>query len=141
MVDKERIRQKIQFIREGLRKLEVIKGYDYRQFQTEPFVADACLRNMQVVIEALIDIGNHLVARKGYGLPKTYGDVIRLLVNHGILEKNKENTYIQMVKFRNRIVHIYDDVSMEEVYHVLQDNLPDFEAFVTSILRHVYNCE
>ncbi len=97
----------------------MIREYGYEEFVREPFVADACLRNFQVAIEALIDIGSHIVARNNLGLPKTYVDVIRLLVDNGILEKDKQENYVNMAKFRNRIVHMYDDVSMKETFLVI----------------------
>lgn len=138
MIDQDRIRQKIQVAQDGLRKLEMIKRYSYEEFVRVPFVADACLRNLQVTIEALVDIGSHIVARHGYGLPKTYQDVIKALVINGVLEAKHQDNYVNMVKFRNRIVHMYDDVNMEEVYAVVQNNLPDFRTFITSIIKKYF---
>lgn len=138
MIDQDRIRQKIQVAQDGLKKLEVIREYSYEDFVRVPYVADACLRNLQVTIEALVDIGSHIVARHGYGLPKTYQDVIKLLVLNGVLEVKLQENYVNMVKFRNRIVHMYDDVSMEEVYAVVQDNLHDLRTFITSIIEKYF---
>lgn len=139
MVDQAKIRQKIHFIRVSLDKLERIREYSFEEFHTEPFVADACLRNMQIVIEALLDIGNHIIARQALGLPKTYGDVIRILVEHGILEVEREEAYVRQARFRDRIVHIYDDVSMEEAYDILQTKLEDVREFVTAIVRFAFS--
>ncbi|WP_264357896.1 DUF86 domain-containing protein [Carboxydothermus hydrogenoformans] len=38
-----------------------------------------------------------------------------------------------MAKFRNRIVHFYDEVDDIEVYRILQSNLGDFDSFILQI--------
>lgn len=41
-----------------------------------------------------------------------------------------------MAKFRNRIVHMYFNVSDEMIYEITQNNLEDFEAFIKTIVRN-----
>ncbi len=57
------------------------------------FVADASLRNLQIIIEALIDVGGHIVACQNLGLPKTYADVIKLMVQAGIIPEGNEKNF------------------------------------------------
>jgi uncharacterized protein YutE (UPF0331/DUF86 family) len=38
-----------------------------------------------------------------------------------------------MAKFRNRIVHIYNEVDPEEIYKIVQNNLEDFVMFLKEI--------
>lgn len=40
-----------------------------------------------------------------------------------------------MVKFRNRVVHLYFKVDDEMIYKILQDNLEDFEVFIKDIIK------
>lgn len=42
-----------------------------------------------------------------------------------------------MAKFRNRIVHMYFDVSDEMIYEITQNNLEDFEAFIKNIVKNI----
>ncbi|MCK6624785.1 MAG: DUF86 domain-containing protein [Anaerolineae bacterium] len=44
-------------------------------------------------------------------------------------------TLRQMVSFRNRVVHVYWDVDDSLLYDILQQNLHDFETFVSYILN------
>lgn len=135
MVDKEKLRQKTHFIRKELKKLEVLKKLTYKKFAQEPLYLDASLHILQVAIEAMIDICNHIAAREGLGIPKDYRDGFKILTDHKILEPEMLDTYIKMTKFRNRIVHIYDEVKTEEVYEIIQKNLSDFERFIASIVK------
>lgn len=135
MVDKDKIRQKIHYIRQELKKLQTSRNLSFDDFIGKPFYVDATLRQLQVAIEAMIDISSHIVAREGWGLLKAYGDGFRSLTEHNILERQMLDTYLKMVKFRNRIVHLYDEINAEEVYRILQENLDDFERFISSILK------
>jgi len=42
-----------------------------------------------------------------------------------------------MVSFRNRVVHLYWEVDDNTMYRILQDNLGDFENYITYILDFV----
>ena len=139
MVDKEKIRQKIDFIHQELKKLKQLKNLTDEEFKQGPFYFDAALRILQVAIEAMIDICNHIVAREGLGIPQNYRDGFKILADQQILEPEMLDTYIKMTKFRNRIVHIYDEVKKEEVYRIIQTNLPDFERFVASIVKSYFH--
>ncbi len=39
-----------------------------------------------------------------------------------------------MVRFHNRVVHLYWDVDDATVYRILQENLNDFETFIGYVL-------
>ena len=44
------------------------------------------------------------------------------------------DTYFLMAKFWNRIVHMYFNINDEMIYDITQNNLEDFERFISNIL-------
>jgi uncharacterized protein YutE (UPF0331/DUF86 family) len=44
-----------------------------------------------------------------------------------------------MVSFRNRVVHLYWDIDDTTIYRIVQENLDDFETYITHILEFVQN--
>ena len=44
-----------------------------------------------------------------------------------------------MVKFRNRAVHLYDQIDDAEVYRILQENIDDFDKFIIAIIKYTYS--
>ncbi|WP_335617779.1 HepT-like ribonuclease domain-containing protein [Clostridium pasteurianum] len=42
-----------------------------------------------------------------------------------------------MDKFRNRIAHMYFNVSDEMIYEINQNNLEDFEVFINNIVKNI----
>lgn len=134
MVNPDKIRDKIQFMQSNLEKLRQIQKRSLIEFLQDPFMLDAATRLLQISVEAVLDISQHIVSRKHLGTPKTYRESVELLAKSGILpEKNLPNL-INMIKFRNRAVHLYDNISGEEIYKIIKYYLANFEDFIGSIV-------
>lgn len=88
--DRQKLREKIQFIRDTLRQLEGIRDDGRDAFLAGKVPQYAAVRCIQVAVEAVLDSANHIIAREGLGLPKTYAGSVRLLVEAGILPPDKK---------------------------------------------------
>lgn len=62
-----------------------------------------------------------------------------LLIDAGILPSDKRSAFEQMVKLRNRIVHLYEEVDPQFVFSILVGELDDFEAFISAIVKSCYS--
>ncbi|MDK2816307.1 MAG: hypothetical protein PWR22_936 [Moorella sp. (in: firmicutes)] len=134
-VDREKIRQKLQFMRQELRELKKFQGMDISQFQSNSLYEAAATRMLQVTIEAMLDICAHLISREGWGLPKSYVETVELAVHNGLIPPEMEDTYKAMARFRNRVVHLYDEVNAAEIWNVIQNHLDDFRPFIAAVIR------
>lgn len=47
--------------------------------------------------------------------------------------------FLTMVNFRNRAVHLYDEISDEEIYNIIQNHLSDFEGFIAHIVNAFFS--
>lgn len=138
MVDKDIIQRKLSFIDLKLGNLEMLRLMDRQDFLASFQAVDAAKYNLQVCIEALIDVSNHVVARERWGIPSTSAEAIKLMIQHGVLDKDKELSLVQMVKFRNRIVHLYQEVEDSEIYRILQENLDDIKGFIQAVISKFF---
>ncbi len=43
-----------------------------------------------------------------------------------------------MARFRNRIVHVYWDIDLNDIYEILEDDLEDFNRFVKEITAQFF---
>ncbi len=86
----------------------------------------AAIRMLQITIEATLDICAHAIAREGLGMPKNYAEVVEIAAQEGIIPLEMKDTYKKMARFRNRVVHLYDDVNPEEVLDIINSRLNDF---------------
>jgi len=132
-IDKKRVLEKIRIIQECLNKLRTLSQLSVAEFTSDFKNFDSAKYNLQVTIEAMIDIGNHIISRKGLGAPKTYRDTFEALHKGNIIPREDLATYKLMVRFRNRIVHFYDEIDDREVYKILQNNLGDFSSFIEHV--------
>lgn len=136
--DSEKLLRKREVIRKSLRGLEGIRAGGREAFLADPILQDAALRRLQVAIEAMIDAAYHIVAREELGVPRKYKESIEILIEHGILPAEHKKTFTEMVRFRNRIVHLYDSVEPEEVADILDNHLGDFEIFLKALAQRYF---
>jgi uncharacterized protein YutE (UPF0331/DUF86 family) len=81
----------------------------------------------------MIDIANHVIAREGLGVPRAYADSMEILIRDGVLPTDHRDSLVAMVRFRNRVVHLYDEVDAEEIWAIIDHDLGDFETFMAAI--------
>jgi uncharacterized protein YutE (UPF0331/DUF86 family) len=46
-----------------------------------------------------------------------------------------------MVSFRNRIVHMYDEIDPGEIFTILEEHLGDFETFIRAITQRYFSSD
>jgi uncharacterized protein YutE (UPF0331/DUF86 family) len=65
-------------------------------------------------LEALLDLARHVLA-KGFGrAPAEYGEVARQLGEGGVVDAELAARLTLMARYRNRIVHFYDEITDQE---------------------------
>jgi uncharacterized protein YutE (UPF0331/DUF86 family) len=138
LVDRSKLRSHIDFVRGNLRRLEEIRGAGRSSFLSDELAQAAATRWLQTAVEALIDIANHVVAREGLGVPRAYSETMEILVREAVLPTDRRDSFLAMVRFRNRVVHLYDAVDSEEIWRILQEDLGDFEAFIAAIAARYF---
>ena len=135
-VDEKRITEKIQFIRKNVRKLEELAEIDKGKFLEDYRNYDTAKYNLQSTIEAMLDIANHIISRKELGNPETNAESFRLLEENNIIDKELLSIFIKMAKFRNRVVHLYDEIDDEQIYEIISNNLDDYKSFINIIINN-----
>lgn len=134
MIDRDRIRQKLHFMRVELRRLHDIQSVSQDEFLSNDLYIDAYTRMLQVTIEAMLDLSSHIIANEGWGLPKSYTEVIQTAARNLSLPEDTVVTYGAMARFRDRVVHLYDEVDPREVWRIIQEHLSDFEQFMKAVV-------
>lgn len=70
---------------------------------------------------------NHVISDRNYRKPETYGEILHILAEEGIISRGLMDKLEGMAAFRNLLVHDYLRVDHERVYKALNDNLKYFE--------------
>jgi len=90
-------------------------------------------RNFQVAIECILDIGNHIIAEKGFESPDDNEDIIRILGEEGIIPSDFAGRIKGIAGFRNILVHEYTGIDYGVLYNYLVNRLDDFREFARYI--------
>ncbi len=122
---------------ESLRKLISLSKLSEDEFLSHYEKIDTSKYNFIVAIEAIIDICNRIILKRKLGFPQDYSDVIKLMSQQGVLEGDLVGRLLEMVKFRNMLVHLYWKIENDRLYKYLKENLGDFEAFKEAIRKYL----
>ncbi|MBI4223497.1 MAG: DUF86 domain-containing protein [Deltaproteobacteria bacterium] len=136
-LDQESIQFKVNRIRKNLGELEKMGKLSYHAYIREEHNKYVAERLLQVSIEAVLDIGSHIIAEEGLGEPLEYRDVFKILCQAKILPKAKLENFQNMVGLRNRIVHLYETIDHRLIHRFLRKDLDDFEAYLRMAVRYL----
>ncbi len=131
---REDIQTKIDIVLENLEKLKTLKKLSFEEFVSDFRNIDSCLHRLQTSIQALLDIGSYIIASLGLKTPETSSEIIELLIEAGFIPQERKDTYIKMVQFRNRIVHLYNHIDVEILYDILQHETGDIKELYELLL-------
>jgi uncharacterized protein YutE (UPF0331/DUF86 family) len=137
-VDRTKLRSHLDHLRGDLRRLGRIRDEGRSEFLENEVAQAAATRWLQTAVEAMIDIGNHVIAREGLGVPRAYADSMEILIRDGVLPADHRDSLVAMVRFRNRVVHLYDEVDAEDIWAIIERDLGDFETFMAAIVERYF---
>jgi uncharacterized protein YutE (UPF0331/DUF86 family) len=125
------IEAKLRIIEEKLSEIESWQIISYQTLMENSMLRNATERALQVAIEAIIDVCEHILALEGISAPDTSANVIRKIIEMGIIKESPE--YIDMIRFRNFIVHRYEKIDLDIIYTIVSKKLPVFRDFIHEI--------
>ncbi|MEW5919776.1 MAG: DUF86 domain-containing protein [Bacillota bacterium] len=141
MIDKTLIKQRLVMIETNCRELEELKTLTKEGFLTprNSAAAESFLRRS---LEAIFDIGRHILAKSGgIKMAKEYKSIAHGLANLHVVDTDLRDTLVKMAGYRNRMVHLYHQVTDEELYSIVQDNLNDLRSFTEQVLKYLNSVE
>ena len=137
-LNKDRIESKIMYIKENINKLQKFQKISQDDFVADYRNYDAAKYNLQASIEALIDISNHIISRENLGVPESNAESFKILAQNGIISEDKLTIFTAMARFRNKVVHLYDEIDNAEIYRIITEHLEDFDYFVKQIFNRYF---
>jgi uncharacterized protein YutE (UPF0331/DUF86 family) len=139
-ISRDVLRTRISYMEDSLRSLERFKGIPYEEFHSNPDHFRIAFYDLHRALEAMMDIGSHILSRIPGARPSSYTDIPRLLEKHKIIPSDfADNQMIRMAGYRNRMVHFYGEITEKEIYHIIQEELQGlhtFCAYIDEILQN-----
>lgn len=137
MINREVINAMIDLIEENTRLIEEIRSQGYESFSNSFRDIQAAKHSLQESIEACLDIGNHIIAEKGFRRAEDYKDIYKVLEEERVIDPVLSEKLQEMAQFRNLLVHRYGRIDTKRVYIIMSEDLKDIKEFVKKILKYI----
>ncbi len=134
-IDLEMIRGRLDNINENTKLLNEIETKASSAASYDPVSKAATERLLQVSIEAVLDVANHLIAALRLRKPERYADAPSILKDAGVINASLTTKLEEMIRFRNLLVSAYAKVDPSRLREFIRSNLADFESFKTEITK------
>lgn len=133
--DPQIVAKRLAHLEQVAAKLEAERPVTADDIAARDVVSDATFYRIQTGIEAIVDIGGHILAERYKKHPDTYKDTLKALGEVGVLPKSLVEENLSMVDFRNILVHHYVDLDPEKAM-VNIDKAPEvFRQFAEHIAK------
>ncbi len=126
--------RKLEALDKVISELASLGKVSVEQLQRDWVMRRAVERDLQVMVEIVINICQRLISAANLPPASTGSEAIKRCVALGAL--SSEEPYRRMVQFRNFIVHCYEQVNVEILVSLVNRRLDDFRRFRMEILRH-----
>lgn len=131
------ILKKLESLDEILTELQSLGKITTPQLQDDWRTKRAIERDLQVLVEIVIDICQRIISLSGQTPATTASEAVERCIKLGIISSYEP--YRRMVQFRNFIVHRYEQVDQEILIDIVNRRLSDFEKFRDEILAYAKN--
>lgn len=129
--NQDKVRKITSEILSSLEGLEDLKNLPLKDFLSDSHKVKSAKYSLIVAIEGAVDLCTHVIAMNGFRTPEDYADSFKVMSERGAFDGEFTKSLIQMVKFRNRLVHIYWDIDDKEIHKIIQSRLEDIRRFLT----------
>lgn len=132
-IKKQAIVPRIDGIESDLQKLKNLRKLSLAEFSSESNFISAQYY-LRRALEGVFHIGGHILSRLPGKRATEYKQIAVRLGETGIVTPEFAKTKLkQMAGYRNRLTHFYADVTPEEIFGVLKNDLADIEFFLKAI--------
>ncbi|MCR4427438.1 MAG: DUF86 domain-containing protein [Firmicutes bacterium] len=124
-----------------LRELEIIAKRPQGEFLQDRILSGAAESYLRRSLEVVFDIGRHILSKSGATeLAGEFKGIARGLAERGVVGAELGQRLVQMTGYRNRLVHLYNQVTDQELYGIITNDLADLRAFIREIRDYVARC-
>lgn len=134
MLDRNMVLRKLSEIDEYLEQIREFSDITVDKYRSDWRTQRIVERTLQIIIETCADIANHIISDRNMRIPTSYSDTFKVLFDNNAIDKDLFAVMEKMAKFRNIVVHQYEEVDAEIVIIILKKHIGDFVRFKEAIL-------
>lgn len=117
-----------------MKHLRRLSGLSKEEFLSDSIKVAAAESFLRRSLEAVFDIGRHILARSGHvDMADEYKSIARGMKSYEVVSEELGEALVNMAGYRNRLVHLNSRISDEELYDIISNHLDDIAAFIVQI--------
>jgi uncharacterized protein YutE (UPF0331/DUF86 family)/predicted nucleotidyltransferase len=120
---KQDVQINFETIENNLEMLEMLSDFTWDEFKAEFWYLQSAVRLLQTSVEALADISRYVIRSLSLPPAQEYWQIPMVLSDAGYIDPKDAEVYVEMVRFRNLVVHHYYRVNPEEIYRIVTEEL------------------
>jgi uncharacterized protein YutE (UPF0331/DUF86 family) len=136
-IDRKVVTQRAAWVREMIDALGDLPLENKTAFVEKKNNVAAAESYLRRSLEALFDIGRHILAKR-FSFPATeYKEIARGLLDNRILNEDEAELMRKMAGYRNRMVHFYHEISPDELHEICLNHLDEIKVLLERMLRSI----
>ena len=124
----------MELIREYGKILKELVALPEDTFVGDPDVYLKAERCLEVVIQALLDIGGHIISARQLGQPARYDEIFAILGERGVIDKGLAERPQGLAGLRYILVHVCLELDRARVRKLVAGGLGQFEEYVSQVV-------
>lgn len=137
-IEKDIILKRVEGIEGEIKELQALSQKTFEDFKSGDSWKLAQF-HLHRALEGVFNIGNHILSRIPGATATQYKEIATKLEENKIISSEFTEKLVNMAKYRNRIVHFYAQITPEELYKLINEDLRDFDTFLSFIKKVVLN--
>ena len=138
MINRTLVESRLSLIIELVGQLDSLAVLSESEFLGDPRNVGAAESFLRRSLEAVFDVGRHLLAKSGHSdLAKEYKTIAQGMAALGVVSEEFVPTLVQMAGYRNRMVHFYYEVTPPELYQLIVAHRKDLRRFVDCVVAYL----
>lgn len=135
MIDKNFLRQKLAYVESYYMELKKVLDFSDREIKEDFIKLRAIERILQLIVDEIIDINNHIIRYKPLKLPSDFQSTFIILAENKILPQDFAKKIAPVVGLRNRLVHRYEKIDSDLMLQSIRKNKGDFKEYIKYIFH------
>lgn len=127
------IEKKLRLLEQKLIEIHDWKIDSYAEFKNSSLKINAVERALTVCVEIIIDVSERILAIKKIPPKNSSIENFRELERLNIIQSFEK--YADMIRFRNFVVHRYENIDPQILFTIITKRLDAFSAFVDEIRK------
>jgi len=134
-INKEVVTQRISWVLKMIESIKELPLQNQNEFLKDKRNVASAESYLRRALEALLDLGRHILA-KGFAYPATeYKDVAKGLLEKDVLPEKEALLLKKIAGYQNRMVHFYHEITPEELYEICSHHLDEIKQVLDKLIK------